>query len=118
MTDMKALTNCADCRKKIFKIYKDEFLREQYKIFDDVADTFGKCCTAAVLMAMVRRGRSKQYIQKLFDELVLVYDSSNVFGKDIRSDDVIKQLEEEYELDFDRIHIHIESEKQFLREAK
>ena len=115
---MKARIDCTKCRKAIIDGVRDEFLREQYKIFEDFADTFGKCCTAAVLMAMVRRGRSKQYIQKLFDELVLVYDSSNVFGKDIRSDDVIKQLEEEYELDFDRIHIHIESEKQFLREAK
>ena len=48
----------------------------------------------------------------------MIYDMPNVFNKDVRSDDVIKRLEEEYELDFSRIHIHLESESQFLRECK
>lgn len=115
---MKARIDCTKCRKAIIAGVREEFLKDQYEVFSTISDTFGKCCTAAMIMAMVRRGRSKQYIQKLFDEIVMTYDSSNVFGKEIRSDDIIKRLEDEYELDFKRIHIHIESESQFLREAK
>lgn len=115
---MKARIDCTKCRKAIIAGVREEFLKDQYEVFSTISDTFGKCCTAVMLMAMVRRGRSKKYIQDLFEELVMIYDMPNVFDKDVRSDDVIKRLEAEYGLDFGRIHIHLESESQFLKECK
>ena len=115
---MKALTNCDKCRKKIFKVYQQEFLKEQYAAFENVKDTIAEGCTAVMLMAMIRKGRSKKYIQDLFNDIVMIYDSPGLFGKDIRSDEIIERLEQEYELDFSRIHIHIESESQFMKENK
>ena len=115
---MKARIDCTKCRKAIIAGVREEFLKDQYEVFSTISDTFGKCCTAVMLMAMIRKGRSKKYIQDLFNDIVMIYDSPGLFGKDIRSDDIIKRLEQEYELDFSRIHIHIETESQFMKENK
>ena len=92
---MKALTNCDKCRKKIFKVYQEEFLKEQYTAFESVKDTIAEGCTAVMLMAMIRKGRSKKYIQNLFNDIVMIYDSPGLFGKDIRSDEIIERLQQD-----------------------
>ena len=53
---MKVRTDCTKCRKAIIAGVREEFLKDQYEIFTNISDTFGKCCTAVMLMAMVRRG--------------------------------------------------------------
>ena len=111
---MKAI-NCTDCRRKIAKECKEEYLKQQYAIYKDLAHTFACFCTAAVLMAHIRKGRSKAYIQKLFEELVLIFDTPQLFGKDILLTDVLKRLEQDYGLDFKRLHVHIETEKEFVK---
>lgn len=115
---MKALTNCNTCRKQIIKQAQDEYLKQQYRIYTDVAHTFACFATAAVLMAQVRRGRSKQYIRKLFDDLVMIFDTPNIFGKSIDLPDVMHRLEKEYDIDFHRIHVCLETESQFIKSAK
>lgn len=115
---MKAVVDCQKCRNKIFQEYRKEFLKEQYSIYTGMSNTFGKFATAALIMAQIRRGRSKKYIQQLFDELVMIYDSPSLFGKEVRSDEMIKRLEKEYDLDFSRIKFHIQSESEFLKECK
>ena len=43
---------------------------------------------------------------------------SEVFGKDIKLTDVMKQLEKEYGIDWRRLKVHIETESQFVRGQK
>lgn len=111
---MKAI-NCNTCRKSILKQAKEEYLKGQYAIYSDLAHTFACFCTAAVLMAFIRRGRTKKYIQELYSDLVMIFDTPQVFGKDIKLTDVMKQLEKEYGIDWRRLNVHIETESQFLR---
>ena len=61
--------NCNSCRAKIRKECEEDFLKHEYSIYQDLAFTF--CCfsTAAVLMAHAQKGRSKKYIQALFNHL-------------------------------------------------
>ena len=111
---MRAITNCDSCRKKILQAAKDGYLKEQYAIYRALSRTFACYCTATVLMVFIRRGRTKKYIQEIFEDMVAIFDMPNLFGKDIILTDVMTQLEKEYGIDFKRIKVHIETEKQFL----
>ena len=110
--------NCAACRKKIAKEKEKEFLKEQYAIYKALVKTFACFSTAAVLMAHIRRGRSKKYIQDLFEDLVMIYDTPALFGKEIRLPDMMKRLEKEYDIDFKRINVHYETESEFIKGGK
>lgn len=107
--------NCTSCRKKIMQEAREEYLKGQYAIYRDLSHTFACFCTAAVLMAFIRRGRTKKYIQELYNDLVMIFDTPQVFGKDIKLTDVMKQLKKEYGIDWRRLNVHIETESQFIR---
>ena len=111
---MKAL-NCTQCRNKIHKEEQEAFLKQQYAILKDAAYTFACYATTAALAVQVRRGRSKEYIQALFDDMVAVYDTETCFGKQITLTDIMKDLEDIYGIDFKRIKVHLESEKEFIK---
>lgn len=112
---MKVRTDCNKCRGKILKEAKDEFMKHEYAIFEDMAYTFAVYATVAALTAQVRRGRSKEYIKKLFDEMVMIYDTPEMFGKEITLTDMKNALEKEYNIDFQRINVHMEDEKTFTK---
>ena len=107
--------NCNACRKKITQETREEYLKGQYAIYHDLSQTFACFCTAAVLISFIRRGRTKKYIQEIYNELVMIYDTPQVFGKEIKLTDVIKKLEIEYGIDWKRMNVHIETESQFIR---
>ncbi len=107
--------DCQTCRKDILERAKTEYAKKEYAIFSDMAFTMAVYATVATLTAQVRRGRSKEYIQKLFDDLVMIFDTPQMFGKEITLTDMKNQLEKQYELDFNRINVHIEDEKTFIK---
>ncbi|MBQ6250196.1 hypothetical protein [Ruminococcus sp.] len=111
---MKAI-DCKKCRSNIHKEEKELFLKSQYAMLKDAAYTFACYATVAVIAVQVRRGRSKDYIQKLFDEMVAIYDMPTVFGKELRMTDLMKQFENDYDIDFRRIKVHMESESEFVK---
>lgn len=107
--------NCNTCRKKIHDEEKALFAKHEYSVLKDAAYTFACYATVAVIAVQVRRGRSKDYIQKLFDEMVAIYDMPTVFGKELRMTDLMKQFEKDYDIDFRRIKVHMESESEFVK---
>ena len=110
--------NCQSCRKQIEENAKNEYIKREYAIFSDSAYTFAVYATVAALIAQIRRGRSKEYIQKLFDDMIMIYDTPELFGKPIVLTDMKNILEKEYGLDFTRINVRIEDEKSFTRALK
>ena len=112
------VTNCKQCREKIRREEQEAFLKKQYAILKDAALTFASFATTAALTAQVRRGRSKEYIQKLFDDMVAIYDTSELFGKTISMTDLMQSLETEYDIDFSRIKVHLETESEFVKGVK
>lgn len=107
--------DCSKCRKQIIQEAKTEFAKHEYAIFTDCAFTMAIYATVAALTAQVRRGRSKEYIQKLFDDIVMIYDTPEMFGKEITLTMLKTTLEQQYGIDFNRINVHIEDEKSFIK---
>lgn len=111
---MKARTDCTACRKRIYKEAETAYLKHEYKFFEDSA--FSMACFAAVVALSVhyRRGRSKTYIRSFFDEMCFVFDMPEHLGKGITMTQMMKFFENEYGIDFNKIKLNLESEKEFL----
>ena len=93
-------------------------MKYEYSIFSDVAYTMAVYSTVAALAVQVRRGRSKEYIQQLFKDMVDIYDMPAMFGKQISMDEVMKDLKVDYGIDFGKIKVHIETESEFCKRLK
>ena len=115
---MKARTDCTVCRKRIYDEAKEAYLKREYAYFRDSAYSMAVYATVCAIAVMTRRGRSKDYIRKFFDEMCLIYDYPAQFGKELTMNELMKQFEKEYGIDFRRINVHIETEEQFIREVK
>ncbi len=93
---------------------KYEFMKHVYAIFEDMANTFAVYATTAALLTQVKKGRSKKYIHEMYNDMVVIFNmpilSQQIFGKAITMKDIMERLEREYDIDFKRIHVHIESE--------
>lgn len=111
---MKARVDCQKCRKAIYKEAETEYLKHEYKFFEESA--FSMACFAAVVALSVhyRRGRSKTYIRSFFDEMCFIFDMPEHLGKGITMTEMMKFFENEYGIDFNRIKLHLETEKEFL----
>lgn len=114
---MKARTDCGACRKRIHEEEKKAFLEHEYSVVKDMIYTCACFTTAAALVVQMQRGRTKEYVQKMFSEMCMIYDTSEVMGKPIILTDVIKTLEEEYDVDFSKIHVNLESQRDFIKGA-
>lgn len=114
---MKA-RNCNDCRKRIHEEEKEAFLKAEYSMMRDMGKSFAVYAISAVLMTMIRRGRTKKYIQKMYDDMVFIFDTPSIMGKEVTTTTVMKTLEEEYGIDWSRVNPIIEDEKDFVKEAK
>lgn len=119
-TAMKVMAkNCTECRKKIHQEEQNEYLKHEYAWLKDGMFTMACMSAAVALSALMRRGRSKEYVRKFFDDMVLLYDTSSVLGKQLILPEVMKELEEEYGIDFNRIHVNFsETEKEFIKNCK
>ena len=111
--------NCTECRTRIHKEEQEQYLKKQYTGIKDAIFTIACLSTAATLAVQVQRGRSRAYIQKLFQEICMMYETSEILGKPIVLTDIIRQLENDYEIDFSRINVNFnESEKEFIKNCK
>lgn len=111
--------NCTECRKRIHAEEQEAYLKMQYHGIKDAVDTIACLTTAAVLAVQVQRGRSKLYIQELFKDICMMYETPAVLGKPIELTAVMKQLEEEYSINFKRISVNFtETEKEYIKGCK
>lgn len=108
--------------KDVEKAIKQEVDREnaalQYKLFDEVLDSSVQAAAVAMIAVFHKRGLSKKYIQKFFDEFIGVLDMPDVFGKAVTSENLMEQYSKEYGLDFSRIKVRRESYNEFKRRNK
>lgn len=111
---MKARTDCAKCRERIYKEAEEQYLKQEYKFFEDAAYSMAIFATVAALSVHHRRERSRTYIRSFFDEMCLVFDAPPIKGKPITMTDMMKLFEDKYGIDFSKIKLHIESEKEFI----
>ena len=111
---MKARTDCSKCRKEIHEEEYKAFLKKEYAFFSDAAYSMAVFATIVALCVHERRGRTKEYIQKFFDEMCFMFDYPEFKGKRVKMTDIQHMLEKDYGIDFGKIKLHIESEKEFI----
>lgn len=115
---MKVRTDCNSCRKRIHEEEKTEFLKAQYAIFTDMAECFAAYAVSSVLMTLVRRGRTKQYIQKMYEDMCFAFTTPEVMGREIRMNEIMKMLEKDYGIDWSKISVNCETEHEFISSTK
>lgn len=115
----RSLDQCVkQAYKEAYKEAEESFLKKQYALYKDMAYTFTVLATAADLATHLRRGRSPEYIKKLFDEMCFMYDYPELYGKPLHLTEVMKKLEDECGIDFKKIKVHLETEEQFVKSIK
>lgn len=111
--------NCTDCRRKIHAEEQEAYLRRQYAWLVDGMGTMAALSATVAIAVQMQRGRSKAYIRKLFDDMVVLYNTGSVLGKKIELIPVMKRLEAEYDIDFKRINVNLsEGEKEYIKNCK
>ncbi|WP_303834636.1 hypothetical protein [Ruminococcus flavefaciens] len=111
--------NCTECRKRIHAEEQEAYLKKQYAYLHDGINTMAKMSAAVAMAVMVKRGRTKKYIQQFYDDMVMLYSISEIMGKPINLSDVVNQLEKDYDIDFSRLKVNFtETEKEFIKGVK
>lgn len=110
--------NCTQCRKRIFKEAEEAYLSQGFGFFQDAAHTMAVYAVCGALSAMIQRGRTKEYIQKLYKDMCFVFDTPTCFGKQITMTDVMSRLEKDYGIDWSQLKLHTETEKEFITSAR
>lgn len=111
---MKAATDCRKCREKIYKEAETAYLKKEYQFFEGAAYSMAVFATIAALSVQLRRGRSRTYIRTFFQEMCLIFDAPPIMGKQITMTEMQKLFENEYGIDFRKIKLHLETEKEFV----
>lgn len=114
---MKSI-NCSACRKKIYKEAEAAYLKNEFAYFENAAYSMAMFSTIVALSVHHRRGRSKEYIKKFFDEMCFIFDFPELFGRRIDMLEAKAMLEKEYGIDFSKIVLHLETEKEFIHDLK
>ena len=111
-------TNCIECRKQVYKEAEAAYLKHEYEIFRDVSRSFASYAVCGVLTAMIRRGRTPQYIRQLYDDMCLLFSTPEMFGKQITMTDIMETLSKNYGIDWDKLEVNIEDEKHWVTGAR
>ena len=112
------ITDCITCRKAIYKEAEAAYLKHEYAFFSDSARSFAVFAVCGVLTAMIRRGRTPQYIRQLYDDMCVLYSTPNMFGKAITMTDIMESLTRDYGIDWDKLEVNIEDEKHWVTGAR
>lgn len=111
--------DCISCRQQIHAEEQEAYLKKQYAWINDGMPTMAALSATVALSVQVMRGRSKAYIQKFYDDMVMLYTTGAVMGKPINMKDIMQHLENEYNIDFSRIQINFtETEKEFIKACR
>ena len=112
------ITDCITCRKAIYKEAEKAYLKHEYAFFRDSARSFAVFAVCGVLTAMIRRGRTPQYIRQLYDDMCLLFSTPEMFGKQITMTDIMETLEKDYGIDWSKLEVHTETEQHWVTGAR
>jgi hypothetical protein len=110
---MKAIS-CKKCRENWEKAIAQQIYDMKYEYFAEASDAVARGIMIAFVAALDRRQYSKQYIRKMYEDMLLILDYPEVFGKQIESEELAKEFSEKYGIDFDRARLKIEDKKEFM----
>ena len=102
--------NCKACRKQLEQKVYDM----KYDFFAEASDAVARGIMIAFVAALDRRKYSKQYVKKMFEDMLLILDYPEVFGKQLESEVLANEFSEKYDIDFDTVRLKIEDKKEFM----
>jgi hypothetical protein len=85
----------------------------QYDMYASSIDDMFRAALAVAVTVFHRRGRSKNYIKKFVEDFMFILECPPIFGKQFSSTELMKQFEEEYDIDFSQIKVNCESKHEF-----
>lgn len=107
-----------DVERDIRKEVQKQNIEFQYDVYSENVVDIYRTSLATALTVFKRRGYSKKYIQKFAEDFMFILDCPPVFGKEATSKDMIKDFEENYDIDFKQIKPKLESKEQFMKRYK
>ena len=112
---MKVRTDCSKCRKALLEEAERQYAEHYYEMFENTVDSAAAWAAAISLSVLIRQNKSPDEIKEFFKEFCFISSLSEVFGKEITVENVVKRLETEYDIDFNDIEVHVENKKQFMK---
>lgn len=110
--------NLKDIKKQIAEENARKNAEFQFEIYNACIDDVFKASAACMITVMHRRGLSKRYIQKFFNEFCFILEFPEMFGVSKGSDEMMKEYAELYDIDFDRIRVFHETLEEFKHRCK
>ena len=87
----------------------------QHDIYNACIDDMLKTSLTAMIAVMDMRGYSKKYIQKWFNDFLLIIETPQALGVKLESDVLMKQFTEKYDLDFSRVKANVETLEEYRK---
>ena len=85
-----------------------------FRVFLKVKDGVAQQTVAAMLYAYHLRGFRKKRLHEMYERVLSIINMPPVVGNQISGNDLIDFLTKEYGIDFDRINLKTETEKEYL----
>ena len=124
MNALKTLnkTKCERCMEKMKKQAERQIaentLRNEHAYFKEFQHSTGKRWRdmdfTVLLGAMIGEGLSKRTIQRVFERAVTLTQITNVFGKELTMDDMMEKIQNDCDIDFDRIEYKCEPVEDYI----
>lgn len=106
--------DCRQCREKITREAKEAYLNHEFDIFEDIARSMAIYAVSGLLTAMIRRGRTSQYIKELYADMCNVFNTDSFFGKSVMMTDIMAALTDTYGIDWEKLQPKLETREEFL----
>ena len=110
--------NCTQCRKNWEKAIAQQIHEKKYDYFAEASDAVTRGLMIAFVAVLDRRKYSEQYVRKMFEEMLLILDYPEVFGRQLESEKLAEDFSKKYNIDFDRVRLKIENKKEFMHRVR
>lgn len=90
----------------------------QYQLYEAVMNDMMKQAVTAMIAVCEKRRYKKPYIQRFFNDIVMVLEMPEIFGHQMCSNEMMAEYAEKYDLDFDRINVKMETLDDYCKRYK
>lgn len=90
----------------------------QYQLYEATMNDMMKQAITAMIAVYEKRRYKKPYIQRFFNDIIMVLEMPEIFGQQMCSNEMMKEYAEKYDLDFDRINVKMETLDDYCKRYK
>lgn len=90
----------------------------QYQLYEAVMNDMMKQAITAMIAVCEKRRYKKPYIQRFFNDIVMILEMPEIFGQQMCSNEMMAEYAKKYDLDFDRINVKCETLEEYCNRYK